>query len=71
MKVACIDAALGKDGKPATGGTCLRVGCIPSRHCWIPSHQYHNLTHQFEQHGISVKDARSTSAPWSAARTPS
>ena len=23
MKVACIDAALGKDGKPALGGTCL------------------------------------------------
>src|SRR3546814_20526943 len=31
MKVACIDAALGKDGKPALGGTCLRVGCIPSK----------------------------------------
>jgi pyruvate/2-oxoglutarate dehydrogenase complex dihydrolipoamide dehydrogenase (E3) component len=31
MKTACIDAALGKDGKPALGGTCLRVGCIPSK----------------------------------------
>ena len=58
MKVACIDAALGKDGKPALGGTCLRVGCIPSKALLDSSHQYHNLTHQFEQHGISVKDAK-------------
>ncbi|MHC9085237.1 dihydrolipoyl dehydrogenase [Luteimonas sp. RIT-PG2_3] len=57
-KVACIDAALGKDGKPALGGTCLRVGCIPSKALLDSSHQYHNLTHQFEQHGISVKDAK-------------
>ncbi|WP_411831919.1 dihydrolipoyl dehydrogenase [Pseudoxanthomonas mexicana] len=58
MKVACIDAALGKDGKPALGGTCLRVGCIPSKALLDSSHQYHNLTHSFEQHGISVKDAK-------------
>jgi dihydrolipoamide dehydrogenase len=58
MKVACIDASLGKDGKPALGGTCLRVGCIPSKALLDSSHQYHNLTHQFEQHGISVKDAK-------------
>ena len=58
MKVACVDAALGKDGKPALGGTCLRVGCIPSKALLDSSHQYHNLTHQFEQHGISVKDAK-------------
>ena len=58
LKTACIDAALGKDGKPALGGTCLRVGCIPSKALLDSSHQYHNLTHQFEQHGISVKDAK-------------
>src|SRR5690606_38560816 len=58
MKVACVDAALGKDGKPALGGTCLRVGCIPSKALLDSSHQYHNLVHSFEQHGISVKDAK-------------
>jgi len=45
LKTACIDAALGKDGKPALGGTCLRVGCIPSKALLDSSHQYHNLTH--------------------------
>ena len=57
-KTACIDAALGKDGKPALGGTCLRVGCIPSKALLDSSHQYHNMTHSFEQHGISFNDAK-------------
>ena len=31
LKTACVDAFIGKDGKPALGGTCLNVGCIPSK----------------------------------------
>ena len=57
LKTACIDAALGKDGKPALGGTCLRVGCIPSKALLDSSHQYENMLHKFEQHGIGFKDA--------------
>lgn len=58
MKVACVDAALGKDGKPALGGTCLRVGCIPSKALLDSSRQYWNMGHLFGEHGISFKDAR-------------
>lgn len=58
MKTACIDAALGKDGKPALGGTCLRVGCIPSKALLDSSRQYHNMHHLFGDHGISFKDAK-------------
>ncbi len=58
MKVACIDAALGKDGKPALGGTCLRIGCIPSKALLDSSRQYWNLQHQFADHGITTKDAK-------------
>src|SRR3546814_9067597 len=58
MKVACIDAALGKDGKPALGGTCLRVGCIPSKALLGSSRQYWNMGHLFGEHGISFKDAK-------------
>lgn len=58
MKVACIDAALGKDGKPALGGTCLRVGCIPSKALLDSSRQFWNMGHLFDEHGISFKDAR-------------
>jgi dihydrolipoamide dehydrogenase len=58
MKVACIDAALGKDGKPALGGTCLRIGCIPSKALLDSSRQYWNLQHQFADHGISTTGAK-------------
>jgi dihydrolipoamide dehydrogenase len=58
MKVACVDAALGKDGKPALGGTCLRVGCIPSKALLDSSRQFWNLGHIFGEHGISTKDAK-------------
>ncbi|HET6396058.1 MAG TPA: dihydrolipoyl dehydrogenase [Pseudoxanthomonas sp.] len=58
LKTACIDAALGKDGKPALGGTCLRVGCVPSKALLDSTHQYENMLHKFDQHGISFKDAR-------------
>ncbi|GGK04888.1 dihydrolipoyl dehydrogenase [Luteimonas terricola] len=58
MKVACVDAGLGKDGKPALGGTCLRVGCIPSKALLDSSRQFHNLQHVFGEHGISATDAK-------------
>jgi len=58
MKVACVDAGIGKDGKPALGGTCLRVGCIPSKALLDSSRQFHNLQHVFAQHGISAKDPK-------------
>ena len=57
LKTACIDAALGKDGKPALGGTCLRVGCIPSKALLDSSRQFWNMGHLFGDHGISFKDA--------------
>lgn len=58
MKVACIDAALGKDGQPALGGTCLRVGCVPSKALLDSSRQFWNMGHLFGDHGISFKDAK-------------
>ncbi len=58
MKVACVDAALGKDGKPALGGTCLRVGCIPSKALLDSSRQFWNLGHIFGEHGIGFENAK-------------
>jgi dihydrolipoamide dehydrogenase len=54
LKTACVDAFIGKDGKPALGGTCLNVGCIPSKALLDSSKQFHNLTHGFKDHGISA-----------------
>jgi pyruvate/2-oxoglutarate dehydrogenase complex dihydrolipoamide dehydrogenase (E3) component len=55
LKTACVDAFIGKDGKPALGGTCLNVGCIPSKALLDSSRQFHNLTHSFKDHGISCR----------------
>jgi dihydrolipoamide dehydrogenase len=58
LKTACVDAFTGKDGKPALGGTCLNVGCIPSKALLDSSRQYWNLAHNLPTHGISVDNPK-------------
>lgn len=51
---ACVDAWVGKDGKPALGGTCLNVGCIPSK-AWLESSEhYYEVLHKIGAHGIKT-----------------
>jgi dihydrolipoamide dehydrogenase len=40
------------------GGTCLNVGCIPSKALLDSSEHYHNAIHKFTTHGIDVKDVK-------------
>lgn len=40
------------------GGTCLNVGCIPSKALLDSSEHFHNATHTFTEHGIDVKDVK-------------
>jgi dihydrolipoamide dehydrogenase len=40
------------------GGTCLNVGCIPSKALLDSSENYHKATHQFKDQGIEVKDIK-------------
>jgi len=40
------------------GGTCLNVGCIPSKALLDSSEHYHNATHNFKEHGIDVKEIK-------------
>ncbi|MCL4116233.1 UNVERIFIED_CONTAM: hypothetical protein GTU68_056658 [Idotea baltica] len=37
------------------GGTCLNVGCIPSKALLDSSHHFYDAVHHFEEHGISVE----------------
>ena len=55
LKTACIDEARGADGKPALGGTCTNVGCIPSKALLQSSEYYEHAGHGFADHGIKVK----------------
>ena len=55
LKTACIEKYVGKDGKQALGGTCLNVGCIPSKALLDSSWKYHEAKDCFKVHGIDVK----------------
>src|SRR5690348_15874121 len=55
LSTACIDEAKGADGKPALGGTCTNVGCIPSKALLQSSENYEQAGHHFAEHGIKVK----------------
>lgn len=50
MKVICIEK------RPLFGGTCLNVGCIPSKHFLDTTHYYHFLQKQGENKGIYFSD---------------
>lgn len=39
---------------PTLGGTCLNVGCIPSKALLDSSHHFHDAHHKFEAHGIKL-----------------
>lgn len=54
LNTACIDEWKNDDGKPALGGTCLNVGCIPSKALLESSENFERITHTFPAHGISV-----------------
>lgn len=55
MSVACIDAWATPEGKPAPGGTCTNVGCIPSKALLQSSEHFEQANHHFSEHGIEVK----------------
>ncbi len=55
LETACIDGFVDEEGKASLGGTCLNVGCIPSKALLDTSHHYHRLQHEFADHGIQVK----------------
>lgn len=52
FKTACIDGYV-RNGKYSLGGTCLNVGCIPSKALLQSSENFAELTHSFADHGIS------------------
>lgn len=48
LKTACVE------GRETLGGTCLNVGCIPSKALLHASHQVHEVEHNFEKMGVKV-----------------
>jgi len=49
LKTACVEM------RGTLGGTCLNVGCIPSKALLTSSHHYHDAKHHFSDHGIQIE----------------
>ncbi|MCD0164612.1 dihydrolipoyl dehydrogenase [Deinococcus sp. 12RED42] len=56
FKTACVDA-FERNGKASLGGTCLNVGCIPSKAMLDSSEKFEVMQHDFAEHGINVQGA--------------
>ena len=57
LKTACIDNWMDEQGQHRLGGTCLNVGCIPSKALLESSEHYYRLNHEFSEHGIKTENA--------------
>jgi dihydrolipoamide dehydrogenase len=55
LKTACIEKWQNSEGKGVNGGTCLNVGCIPSKALLDSSYKYHEAKEDLGIHGISTK----------------
>jgi len=55
LATACIDDWKTPDGKPALGGTCTNIGCIPSKAMLQSSENFEQAGHHFADHGVRVK----------------
>ncbi len=54
LKTACVEKWINKEDKPALGGTCLNVGCIPSKALLESTELYETAQHNFSDLGINV-----------------
>jgi len=59
LKTACVESWTGKDGKSQVlGGTCLNVGCIPSKALLEVTHKFEEASHDYDSMGILAKDVK-------------
>ena len=54
--VACIEKNIDDAGKQRYGGTCLNVGCIPSKALLDSSQRFYDATKHLSGHGIDIKN---------------
>src|SRR5512135_88829 len=58
LATACIENWKTPDGQYALGGTCLNVGCIPSKALLESSENYERVQHKFKVHGIHASGVK-------------
>ncbi|HKH21795.1 MAG TPA: FAD-dependent oxidoreductase, partial [Gammaproteobacteria bacterium] len=57
LNTACVDQWRDEAGRASLGGTCLNVGCIPSKALLDSSHYFHDVKYQVKDHGIVINGA--------------
>ncbi|MGA8053025.1 MAG: dihydrolipoyl dehydrogenase [Burkholderiales bacterium] len=57
LKVACVEEWKNAGGESALGGTCLNVGCIPSKALLASSEEFEKVTRHIADHGINITGA--------------
>ncbi|MFZ9176779.1 MAG: FAD-dependent oxidoreductase, partial [Burkholderiaceae bacterium] len=57
LSTACVEKWVNPAGEAVLGGTCLNVGCIPSKALLASSEEFEKIAHHADVHGISVKGA--------------
>jgi dihydrolipoamide dehydrogenase len=57
IRTACVEEWKNPKGENVLGGTCLNVGCIPSKALLESSENYEKVLHKFADHGITVSGA--------------
>ncbi|MBL8526479.1 MAG: dihydrolipoyl dehydrogenase [Burkholderiales bacterium] len=55
LSTVCIDEWKNPKGRPSLGGTCLNVGCIPSKALLESSENFERASHKFADHGIRMQ----------------
>ena len=58
LKTLCIEESHSDNGKPNFGGTCLNVGCIPSKALLDSSHRYYEANKKLSEHGIQIESLK-------------
>lgn len=58
LSVACIERYRNAEGKGALGGTCLNIGCVPSKALLDSSHKYAEVAQGLAHHGIAVNGVK-------------
>ncbi len=54
LKTACVDNWINESGKSSLGGTCLNVGCIPSKALLQSSELFYQAQNELAEHGVQV-----------------
>ncbi len=58
LKTACVEKWIDAEKKTVLGGTCLNVGCIPSKALLDSSHKFAEARDHYAVHGIEIKSLK-------------